>query len=230
MNNSNNNSVYTNTNGNSSSSDTDTDSDTNTNTIVNSNDNTVKNVKNKTKRVSWIPKHKTKIKTYHQYVTRQLKIARRICMHMVNLLNRQEIDEYCNFVDTYYDINVNMHVMCTGTCGLTREMNVDKNLIGRDAIKTMMTQFITNIPDFILIVENIHVLNDGRLVRIELCEAGTPMNNISIEDLYTFNPNSNTTRIEGIKQTYVYSVHVDIYLSRTNIIEKIIYNGKNIET
>ena len=189
-------------------------------------------------KVKWSVKNKVKGKTYQEYIKRQLKIARRICSHMVKLMNNQDIEIFCDFVDRYVVDDLIMHEVCKGTHPLTGEMNVNHIITGKDKLKAMATHAMKNIPDSVSIVESTEVLNEGKLVRMYVTDVGTPMAYVPVDEVLIHttstnntNTNNTTTSISSIikdgdtplRKTRVYSGVSDMYLDKNNFVVKMIY-------
>ena len=95
-------------------------------------------------KVSWSVKNRAKGKTYKEYIGRQLKIGRRICGHIVNLFNNQDLDLFFDFIDKYYAKDCLYHDMTKGPHPHTGEMNVDRKTQGVDVMKNMLKHSFKN--------------------------------------------------------------------------------------
>lgn len=174
----------------------------------------------KANRLFWSGKNKTKSKVYRQYIRKQLNFARQICGHFINLFNTLDPELIINFVCKHYSPDFVAHLRCKGVDPLTGEKDIDRKIVGRDKFIYVLMSMFKNVPDALVIIRRIDVLNEGKVVKLMLTAVGTVLASVDFDAdasvMYS-------TKLDMLPESRSYKYHgyAKFYLDRDNKIKAI---------
>lgn len=173
--------------------------------------NQAKKARKRLHEVKWSVKNQIEGKTFRQYIQKQLKIARRLCSHIVQTFNGLNVKVFNDFVDKYYCENFMHQIKHPGKHPFTGELDTPDIFEDVVAYKKSFCECFMKVPDFVMMIDNVQVYNDGKLVRLNITTMCTPMGEYAVNDS------------KGNPTTYVENGLLEVFLHKfTNKVEKIV--------